>query len=78
MAQSVRTQAKSITERVLKDPTDENIERAIEDLKKMSSAATDPQDMAAADWALEFMVGLAEDLGLDPSKAAKHDEGSHD
>jgi hypothetical protein len=34
--------------------------------------------MVAADWALEFMVGLAEDLGLDPSKAAKHDEGSHD
>jgi hypothetical protein len=78
MAQSVRAQAKSITERVLKDPTDENIERAIEDLKKMSAAATDPQDMVAADWALEFMVGLAEDLGLDPSKAAKHDEGSHD
>jgi len=49
MAQSVRTQAKSITERVLKDPTDENIERAIEDLKKMSAAATDPQDMVAAD-----------------------------
>jgi len=78
MAQSVRAQTRSITERVLKDPTDENIERAIEDLKKISAAATDPQDMEAADWALEFMVGLAEDLGLDPSKAAKHDEGSHD
>jgi len=78
MAQSVRAQARSITERVLKDPTDENIERAIEDLKKISAAATDPQDMAAADWALGFMVGLAEDPGLDPSKAAKHDEGSHD
>ena len=49
MAQSVRAQTRSITERVLKDPTDENIERAIEDLKKMSAAATDPQDMVAAD-----------------------------
>ncbi len=73
MAQGIKTQVETIMRNTLHDPTDENIMKAINDLKSLATAK-DPNDLAAVDWALEFMVGLAEDVGLDPSKAGKVDE----
>lgn len=58
----------SIMRDTLHDPTDESTMKAIADLKSLATAK-DAKDLASVDWALEFVVGLAEDLGLDPSMA---------
>ncbi len=64
----IKTQVGSIMRDALHDPTDENIMKAIADLKSLATAK-DAKDLAAVDWALEFLAGLAEDVGLDPSMA---------
>ena len=73
MAPGSKAQVNSIIQNALRDPTHENIMKAINDLKSLAAAEA-ANDLTSVDWALEFMVGLAEDVGLDPSKAGKVDE----
>lgn len=64
----IKTRVDGIMRDTLHDPIDESTMKALADLKSLATAK-DAKDLASVDWELEFMVGPAEDLGLDPSMA---------